>query len=666
MPTTNGHTLTSAEDMRKAREWAGRFLDGPGSVPISFVYDGKLVRGIPADWQPVSTRRRVDANIVETVFEGADPATGLRIRVEGVMYEDYPVVEWTAWLTNAGHGPTPIISDLLGLDGVFGGASTGLYHCNGDFNSADGYTPQESRLRPGDALRFAPTGGRPCDGAFPFFRILFEEGGLTLAVGWPGQWSASFEGLADGVQVRAGQEKTHLRLNPGETVRTPRMTVLAWSGDASRAVNLWRRWYFAHLLPRPNGQTLAPHLAWSGPGEGIEFTAATEENQIEYIDLARRRGIPFDVWWIDAGWYPCYDANHERKWPVTGSWEPDPERFPNGLKPVSDHAAGKGADLLIWFEPERVRPGTRLDVERPEWLLQIEGTENRLLNLGIPECRQWLTDHVCGLIQDNGIKIYRQDFNFKPLDYWRLNEGPERAGINENLHVQGYLQYWDDLLARNPGLWLDSCASGGRRNDLETLRRSVPLHYTDHGYGDHATKLAFQRSMHEWMPYFKESDLSWDLDGKNRFVQRVDSFSYHCGLAALFGTGLDVRRDDHDYGLARTMLGIVMRAAGLLLRGDYHPLTPFHRSLEQWVARQFDCPEDGSGFIQAIRLQQAPDESATFHPRGLRPDAAYRLENPETGETRAVAGAVLIRDGLTFALTRRSGAIWFYQETHGA
>ena len=661
MQTTNGHTLTTADDMGKARERAGRFLDGPAELPMSFVYDGTPIRGIPADWQPVTTRRRIDANLVETTFEGKDPATGLKIRVEGVEYQDFPVVEWTAWLTNTGSAPAPIISDLLGLDGLFGGASTGLHHCNGDFNSADGYTPRESPLRPGDTLAFAPTGGRPCDGAFPYFRLLFEDGGLTLAIGWPGQWSATFEGTKDGVQVRAGQEKTHLRLNPGETVRTPRMTVLAWSGDSNRAVNLWRRWYLAHLLPRPNGQPLQPHLAWSGPGEGIEFTAATEENQVEYIDLARRRGIPFDVWWIDAGWYPCHDANHERKWPVTGSWEPDPERFPNGLKPVSDHANRNEADLLIWFEPERVRPETRLDVERPEWLLRVEGAENRLLNLGIPACRQWLTDHVCGLIQDNGIKIYRQDFNFKPLDYWRLNEGPDRQGMNENLHIQGYLQYWDDLLARNPGLWLDSCASGGRRNDLETLRRSVPLHYTDHGYGDHPTKLAFQRTMHEWMPYFKESELSWDLDGKSRFIQRVDPFSYHCGMAALFGTGLDVRRGDHDYALAAKMLGIWRRASEMLLFGDYYPLTPFHRDAGRWVARQFDQPEQGCGYIQGIRLAQCPEETLTVFPRVAAPGSTYRLEHAESGATLVVSGADLIREGFTFELPKRSGAIWFYR-----
>lgn len=37
--------------------------------------------------------------------------------------------------------------------------------------------------------------------------------------------------------------------------------------------------------------------------------------------------------------------------------------------------------------------------------------------------------------------------------------------------MQGYLAYWDELRRTNPDLFIDSCASGGRRNDLETMRR---------------------------------------------------------------------------------------------------------------------------------------------------------------------------------------------------
>ena len=649
------------EDMDKSRAWTGRFFASPADLPISFVFDGKPVAGIPEAWQPGSRRRRIDANIVETVFEGRDPETGLSLRVECTEYLDYPVVEWVARLANTGNRPTPIISDILALDGAFEGASPVLCHSNGDFYSGEGYTLQETPLRKGESLTFAPTGGRPCDHAFPYYRVVFPGCGLSIAIGWPAQWSATFTGRAGGVHVKAGQEKTHLRLMPGETVRTPRMTVMSWTGDTSRATNLWRQWYRDHVMPKPNGRPMRPLLVGHGTDEGEEFTAATEENQVRYIELWAQRGIPIDVWWIDAGWYPCYNQEHKRKWPVTGTWEPDPERFPKGFKPVSDCAARHGADLLIWFEPERVRPGTQLDREHPEWLLKVEGKDDRLLNLGNPACRQWLTDHVCRLIQDSGIRIYRQDHNFPPLSYWRANEAEDRQGMNENLHVQGYLQYWDDLLARNPGLWIDSCASGGRRNDLETMRRSVPLHYTDFGYGNHPVKLSFHHVLFDWLPYFKEVTLSWDLEGQARYDQRVDSFSYHCGLGPMLIACIDIRRDDYDYDLMKRMLGIWRRAAELVLTGDYYPLTPIHRTPEKWVARQFDCPEIGRGFIQGIRLPACPEETQVVHPKAMHPDAVYLFENPETGETRELSGEALRNHGFTFALPKRQGAIWFYR-----
>jgi len=664
--TTHTMPITKPEDMSKSRAWAGRFFSRATYLPISFVLDGKTINGIPDDWQPASHQRRIDANISETVFEGTDAKTGLNVRVECTEYHDYPVMEWVAWFMNKGHEPTPVLSDIRAMDGAIKGSSPVLYHCNGDFYSAEGYTPQETLIKAGDAVGFTPNGGRPCDGAFPYYRIIFEDWGLSIAIGWPAQWVVRFKGLADGVQIQAGQDKTNLRLMPGETIRTPRMTMLAWAGDSSRAVNLWRRWYVAHILPRPNGQPMKPLLACAATDEGEEFTAATEENQIHFFEQFHHYGIYPDVWWIDAGWYPCYSKNHERKWTITGTWEPDTERFPRGLKPVSDRAAQDGADLLVWFEPERVVMGTKIEVEHPEWLLRTkEGDEwsssNGLLNLGNPQCRLWLTDHVCRLIQDNGIKIYRQDHNFAPLEHWRKNEAPDRQGLNENLHVQGYLQFWDDLLARNPGLWIDSCASGGRRNDLETLRRSVPLHYTDYGYGDHPVKLAFHHTLYEWIPYFKECTLSWDIGGNTRFDHQVDSYSFHCGMAAMLFATLDIRRDDYDFPLARKMIAIWRRASALILYGDYYPHTPFHRSAEKWVVWQFNCPETGCGLLQGIRFPASPQETLTVHPKGFQPDAMYVFENAETSETRDIAGEVLIRDGFTFVLPARSGAIWFYR-----
>ena len=523
---------------------------------------------------------------------------------------------------------------------------------------------RNSTLNEGETLTYAPTGGRPCDGAFPYYRLVFDGCGISLAIGWPAQWSVSFTSWADSVQIKAGQQKTHLRLMPGETLRSPRITLFSWTGDAKRSINLWRRWYLDHVLPRPDGHPMRPLLALASTDPGEEFTAATEENQLQYMDRFKQAGFDFDVWWIDAGWYPCYNEDHERRWWRTGHWIPDPERFPRGFRPISENAARHGAKLLVWFEPERAHQGSWLDMNHPEWLLRSWDSPERLLYLGNPECRTWLTDHINRLIQEGGIGIYRQDFNFEPLNFWRDNDPEDRQGINENFHVQGYLQYWDDLLRLNPGLWIDSCSSGGRRNDMETMRRSVPLHYTDYGYGFHPVKLSFHQTLYQWIPYFKECTLSWDQDKPEdmpREDKAVDAFSFHCGMAAMVFPIINIRSSHYDHQ-PEVMMGKVWREVSeLLLYGDYCPLTPFGRTADQWVAWQFDSPERKEGFVQAIRLAECAEEEFTAHLEGMEKDKDYLFENLETGEKKAVGGGELVKEGFKVRLPKRSGAVWKYR-----
>jgi alpha-galactosidase len=639
---------------------------------FSFRYGGKASRDLLNDWRLKMERRPERGAVVHRVTR-TDPKTGLTVICEITEYKRFPVVEWVVRLKNTSRRKSALIEDLRSMDlRLRAGTFPYLNYRTGDYCSPDGYEPFRGSLAHGEEFRFAPLGGRGTNRAWPYYNLEWQDTarGLIAVVGWAGQWASRFSGDLDSpgtVRIAAGQELTRFRLLPGEEARTPTSLLMFYRGDRERSQNLWRRWYREHVMPRPGGKPMRPRLVGAATDEGEEFTAATEENQVRYIDKWAAHGLPFDVWWIDAGWYPCWsEKSKSRTWPRTGTWMPDPERFPNGLKPVSDAAARHGADLLIWFEPERVRAGTAIDREHPEWLLKSGNSEDRLLNLGNPDCRRWLTDHVCRLIRDNGIKIYRQDFNFEPLPYWRENDAPDRQGMNENLHVQGYLQYWDDLLARNPGLWIDSCASGGRRNDLDTMRRSVPLHYTDHGYGDHPVKLAFHDGLFQWLPYFKEVTLSWDLRGSSRFDHNVDRYSYHCGFGPMMIPCLDIRRDDYDYATVREMLRIWRRAAGLMLEGDYYPHTPVQRTPEKWVARQFNCPEGGQGFVQAIRLPKAPERALIVYPKGLQPGAMYVFENPETGETRKLRGDRVQSEGLKFALPPRQGSIWFYKVARAA
>ena len=164
--------------------------------------------------------------------------------------------------------------------------------------------------------------------------------------------------------------------------------------------------------------------------------------------------------------------------------------------------------ILVWFEPERVAPGTWLSEHHPEWLLSTRhdqrrpgaGNDNRLLNLGNPAARQWLTEHVDKLVTGQGIDLYRQDFNINPLSFWQAADTADRQGITENHYVCGYLAYWDELRRRHPSMLIDSCASGGRRNDLETMRRAVPLWRSDYAY-EAIGHQGMTYGISLWLPY---------------------------------------------------------------------------------------------------------------------------------------------------------------------
>ena len=110
---------------------------------------------------------------------------------------------------------------------------------------------------------------------------------------------------------------------------------MGWAGDEGHAVNLWRRWYRSHVMPRPGGKAARPLLSATGTDEGVEYTGATEANQLEYQRRWAAQDVNYDLWWIDAGWYPCRDKEGKGDWWKTGTWRTDPDRFPEGLAPVS-------------------------------------------------------------------------------------------------------------------------------------------------------------------------------------------------------------------------------------------------------------------------------------------------------------------------------------------
>jgi alpha-galactosidase len=609
--------------------------------PFSFRYGDRPSSELLKTWESQRSARELDSQRTEHSLTYTDPRTGLVVRCVAVAYRDSPTVEWTLYFKNTSNRPTPILENIQALDTRLERTWEGeflLHHSKGTPASPTDYEPFETPLEPKAEKRITAAGGRPTNSDLCYFNLERPGEGVIIALGWPGQWAAQFtRDEGNGLRVQAGQELTHFKLLPGEEVRSPLIALLFWKGDWIRAQNLWRRWMIAHNLPRPGGKLPSPLLAMGSNGYTIEMQEANEENQIRFLDRYLDAGLKFDYWWMDAGWYPFKEA-----WWNTGTWEPDPKRFPRGLRAISDHAHAKGVKLLVWFEPERVHPGTWLYEKHPEWLLGRDG-QNKLLNLGNPEARQWLTEHVDNLITEQGIDLYRQDFNFDPLSFWRANDAEDRQGITEMGHVTGYLAYWDELRRRHPNILIDTCASGGRRNDLETLRRAVPLTRSDYAFDDPTGMQDLTYGAALWIPFFGTG------------LRATEPYSFRSTMEPSLGVGPDPRQRGLAFDLLRRLLAQWRQVADNYY-GDYYPLTSYSTANDAWMAWQFDRPESGEGMVQAFRRPNSSIESERFKLRGLDPAARYVVTNLDVSGQTEVTGRELMENGLLISLKAQPDA----------
>lgn len=622
----------------------------PDEVPFAFSVGDKKYVGVPQDFSPDIQRIHTDSDCVIDEICGINKS-GFSVKVRKKTYNDFPVTEWTAQVENRGRVDSEIFSSAT-IGGTLKGTNPVISCGNGDTREENAFMRASTKLE--SPLVISPWGGRGSEGASPFITIEFDEYSVKLGIGWPGAWRLVVAPCETGVRIALGQKRCNMKIKPLETMRTPSLTVMAYKGDETRGTNLWRRFYFEHIMPKEfGGEKLKPRLflhTFEIEGK-CEFTGITTENQLNAIDEYLKKGVKPDAWWIDAGWYSC-----DFDWWKTGDWYPNPDRLPDGFRPVSDKLHENGIELLVWFEPERILENSKFYYQHPEWVLRRKKDDGEediccLVNYADPDCLEYVINMLDNMIKVSGIDIYRQDFNFDPLPFWEQNEAPDRIGALENLHVCGVLKLFDELIARNPGLHIDCCASGGTRCDLDTLRRSVPLQYTDVALAKPEIKQVQYLEMFKWIPYFRSHAQQQDKDGK----RIKDGYAYMTAFAPAMTSMLEYYDSEKDFNIAKKYIPVWKKAAEIELRADFYPL---YNPDGEWYAVQFDVPEEKIGFIQVIRNADAKRSAIDVKPF-IRQNERYVFTNPLTNEEKRADGAGL--EMLSFYSANRKGEIWFYK-----
>jgi alpha-galactosidase len=453
---------------------------------------------------------------------------------------------------------------------------------------------------------------------------------------------------------------------------------MPWSADSwLLAQNKWRRWMVDYNVPRFGGSLPTPITPTTG---GLSLFPDQSEELSAIDSYVRRRttrdhGGFYTHWWVDAGWYAIPSGlpdGFSQDWGNgVGNWFPDPKRFPHGMRPTFQRAMDHGMKSLLWSEPERVGIGTELFDKHRDWLIappDFASDASFLLDFGNADAWAWLVEHFDTIInsqaaQGHELDVFRQDFNMDPLDYWNARDVSGRIGMTQVKHVTGHLAFWDELRKRHPHLWIDSCASGGRRNDLETMRRSVPLLRSDYQFEPTGNQCQTY-GISLWLPYYgtgvgpqTTNDGAW---GPGQYVVRSS-------LAPSYTSSVDAgTASKEDWALLRTMNEEFVRIQDDLLYSDFYPLTEFSLEDDVWMAFQFDRPAAGSGVVLVYRRPNAQAATMRFILQGLDAGTQYRIENFDLSGKELLSGKSLMHKGLGFSLLDApASAIVHYERQPG-
>lgn len=270
-------------------------------------------------------------------------------------------------------------------------------------------------------------------------------------------------------------------------------------------------------------------------------------------------------------------------------------------------------------------------------------------------CLRYIHDFLSRSVHQFELDVLRIDFNTDPAPFWEATDTNVTRGLTECRYIEGLYDLWDGLLAKHPGLLIDTCASGGRRIDLETLQRAVPLWRSDFepdgvGFqvnssgefdagdvatigstGAQRTSFDIQQMMTIGLAHFAPiaSGAVW---GISPYAWRSSGITGKTITFGLDGWRQVLNRPGYS-DMLRQAVSETQALRPYVEIGSFYALAPVTNDPAAWMGYQFHrsgagaVPDGGDGFMMVFRRCHAvvQEQFGLGMAAGLSPSATYRL-----------------------------------------
>ncbi|MDN4472425.1 alpha-galactosidase [Demequina zhanjiangensis] len=285
------------------------------------------------------------------------------------------------------------------------------------------------------------------------------ESGEAWALGL--LWSGGCRHLAERDTAGRGALAAGELIEPGEQVlaagqvyRTPTVAAF-YSAEGLDGISARSH---AWLRSRPTHPS-SPRPVTLNVWEAVYF----DHDLDRLLALAERAAsVGVERFVLDDGWF----GSRRDDWSGLGDWWVSPDAWPTGLAPLVSRVKELGMQFGLWFEGEMVNPDSDLYRAHPDWILQVPGRTPPLarhqlvLDLANPDAYAHVLEQVHAVVSAEGVDYIKWDHN-------RFLTDPAHLGVAAvRRQTEAIYSLFDELRRRNPGLEIESCASGGGRIDL--------------------------------------------------------------------------------------------------------------------------------------------------------------------------------------------------------
>ncbi len=367
------------------------------------------------------------------------------------------------------------------------------------------------------------------------------------------------------------------------------------------------------------------------------------EKILQIAKKAAELGVEMLV--LDDGWFGVRNQDNCS----LGDWYTNEEKLGCSMGELAEKINALGLKFGLWFEPEMISENSDLYRAHPDWMVKVPGRKGArsrdqfVLDYTRTEVVAAIETMMRDILDNANIEYVKWDMNRCICDIYSHGLENRNQGEFHYRYMLGLYGLLERLITSYPNVLFEGCSSGGGRYDLGMFHYHPQIWCSDDT--DAIERLEIQYG----------SSFLYPIGGcgahvsasPNHQTRRATDIETRATVAmdGTFGYELDLNKlSEEDQDAVKAQVKEYLKYDELIHEGDYYRLnSPYDKS--RITAWQHLKKDKSFGLLSAVVQKLDPNPPAIFvYPRGLKPDARYRIGKEIRYGSTWMSGGYLLPD----------------------